>query len=114
MTLQELRRAYTRFQRKYYAGMGLPPVGSLRIRWASDSSYLSLQKELACVARPPDGSIHMEFHPVLKQPWLQQLTLMILLHEMAHLKNPKAEHGPWFEEEAVRLGTAGAMRDFWI
>lgn len=114
MTLRELRQAYTRLQRKYYAGSGLPAVKSLRFRWASETSYLTLHSELACVVRHPDGWVGIEFHPILKQEWLNRLTTLILLHEMAHLRNPKAEHGPWFEEEAVRLGAAGAMREFWV
>lgn len=65
------------------------------------------------MVREGEGFGIMEFHPILKQEWLRRLTLLVLLHEMAHIKNPRADHGPWFDAEATRLGAAGAMREFW-
>lgn len=101
-------------QKKYYAGLGLPPVKELKFRWASrEDSILVLRAELACVSWDGDNWI-LEFHPILKQAWLYRLATLVLLHEMAHLRNPKADHGPWFHEEATRLGSLGAMREFWV
>jgi len=112
MTLQELRWLYRSMRRKYFVGLGLPPVGEVRFHWASDLSLLSLQTELACVSWE-GKTCHMEFHPMLKSQWLTRLCTLVLLHEMAHVHNRKADHGPWFDKEAQRLGALGALREFW-
>lgn len=39
---------------------------------------------------------------------------MVLLHEMAHLKvRPYQLHGKKFQDEMIRLATAGAFRGLW-
>lgn len=112
MTLRELRTLYTQFRRRYFAGDGLPLAAELKFRWAGEEDFLSLKTELACTLWPPGGKQELVFHPFLKGPWFYRLSILVLLHEMAHLKNPKADHGPWFHQEATRLGSLGAMREF--
>lgn len=114
MTLRELRSLYTTFRRRYYQGAGLPPASSLKFKWAGEEEILNPRSELACTTWH-DGKLQaILFHPLLKGPWFHRLAIMVLLHEMAHVRNPKADHGPWFHDEATRLGSLGAMREFWV
>jgi hypothetical protein len=36
-----------------------------------------------------------------------------LLHEMAHISKPRAEHGKVFQKEMKRLANAGAFQNVW-
>ena len=36
-----------------------------------------------------------------------------MLHEMAHVANPRANHGPVFQKEMKRIAQAGAFIDVW-
>jgi len=38
---------------------------------------------------------------------------LTLLHEMVHVRYPKAHHGPIFHKEMLRLAKAGAFRPWW-
>lgn len=90
----------------------IPPVGEIKIRWASqgDCLMMNYQTELGATIKAQDGSFTIELHDSLKkQP---RLLAVMLLHECSHTFNWAAGHGPWWEEECLRLGQLGAMREF--
>jgi len=109
VTLKDLKKLYSRFRRLYYAGGSLPPVRDLIIRYTifKDSSMLALTSRVEKA-----GKILwiVEFHESLrKQP---RLHAVMLLHEMSHIYKWRLNHGPGWDLEALRLGSLGAMKEF--
>lgn len=111
MTLREIRKLYDRYRKKYYAE-SIPPAKEIKWAWAKEGKSLMMnpKTELACTIKYPDGSFTIEINECLKtQP---RLLAVMLFHECSHIYNWSAGHGPWWESEAIRLGSLGAMREF--
>ena len=108
VSLAQVRSAYVRFARRYYSGYDMPSVDEVDFEWIEHPTNLGLTIFLDRSVQTRE--VLIQLHPVMRG--FPRLLWMILLHEMSHVANPKADHGPWWKREAVRLGTLGAMREF--
>lgn len=106
MTIKELRSLYTKYKRLYYARDGLPATRDIKIVWADLRIGL-----LGQVSQQETGYL-IEISPMLKSNDYWRLAKLILMHEMSHMRNWRADHGPWWDEECLRLGSLGALREF--
>lgn len=95
-----LARAYSRFNRLYFAN-ALPP--DLPVRWSRKlpSSMYGCHSEEGIL-------IHAQLRPF----W--EVAMMTLLHEMAHeaTKDERDSHGPRWRREMRRLMRLGAFDEF--
>lgn len=91
-----LKRIFNRYNRKYFGGL-LP--ADTQIIWSPlDGAHGKCW--------PVDKVIHLD-------PPLQGHVVflhIIILHEMIHLKHPRAGHGKKFQDEINRLHSIGAYK----
>lgn len=116
-----LKRLYTRFRKRYYTEGKLPPATSLIFRFVEEGGQSLARYKgrpnvfrgaslLALTSRLKNGTYVMEFHVSLRaQP---RLLSIMLMHEMSHMYNWRLDHGPGWDIEALRLGSLGAMQEF--
>jgi len=97
----DLEIAY-RFYNKRYFGNRLPKDMVVRFE-----DIIELGKTYCFFERPLYILINR------KIAWHGMLVEMTLLHEMVHVENTKAGHGPWFHKRMLRLAKAGAFRNSW-
>lgn len=102
-----LRRYYLHFNRKYFDGQ-LPL--NVQVTWEPNDS-----SSHACTHRQrwTDGSwtFHIKMDPALKG--VLDFMLILLLHEMVHVKLWDPKHGKKFQAEMHRLAEMGAFDDLW-
>jgi hypothetical protein len=96
-----LRRWYLRYNRKWFAGE-LPT--SCVLYWNSCEGKLALSWWA-------DGIPHITIDPCIG--FSPIIAKQKLLHEMAHIAKPKAHHGKVWQEEMLRLASAGAFTNLW-
>lgn len=121
MTLKELRRLFNRYRKHYYADRPIPPAKDVIFRYVKEGEKSAVDRPLifrkdhllALTSRlMKEGKTIwvIEFHESLKtQP---RLHAVMLMHEMSHVYNWRLDHGPGWDIEALRLGSLGAMREF--
>lgn len=104
--LREVLKQYDRYRRRYFAEFSLPPSCEIEWEWMDDTGDLG-------ATLPPfdsDDVFTIRLNRILRH--IPRLLWLTLLHEMCHVANPRANHGPWFKRQADRLASLGAMREF--
>lgn len=101
VTPGQLRWWYRRFNAAYFGGR-LPMPGQILFRRGLS--------ELGYTLFFPTGrsSVALEVSVTDRLRHSLDLCLIVLLHEMAHVAKPRAEHGPVHKKEIRRLFRAGA------
>jgi hypothetical protein len=109
-----LKRLYNRFNSRYFSGQ-LPP--DTIVRWASPQEmsgqgFNAAPWGIFFPSSDGEPALILLDRNMQKRGWgkLRDLTL---LHEMAHVANPKNEHGKKFEKEMRRLAQEGAFEGLW-
>jgi len=110
VTNRELKQQYRVFNRKYF-GNSLPDifVGYADVSSGHAAEFISYE----------DGTYRIHIHPLIKRLKLDNYSLLLLVHEMAHckLRNAPARvrcgHGKIFQDEMKRLANLGALKDLW-
>jgi len=110
VTNRELKQYYRKFNRKYFDN-SLPDifVGYAPVSTGHAAEFISYE----------DGTYKIHVHPLLKRLKLDNYSLLLLVHEMAHcnLRDAPARvrhgHGPIFQKEMKRLANLGALKDLW-
>ena len=104
--MAQVRSRYDRFRGRYYKDDNLPESEDVDFEWMTDRQVLG--RTILTEDQPT-----VQLHEILRS--FPRLFDVILLHEMSHIRRPKAEchHGSkaW-REEAQRLGALGAMEEF--
>lgn len=91
-----LKRLFNSFNRKFFDGQ-LP--ADTQIIWAPlDGAHGKCWPGERVIHIDPPLQAHVDYLRI------------IMLHEMAHLKHPRAGHGKKFQEEIQRLHSIGAYK----
>lgn len=128
MTIKKLRKEYTRLRARYYIGRGLSAERDIIFRFVRDgdksvgghvisrtTNYAASTRYTAKETGTGRAAIFCELHEDLRKEVFQRMFYMVLMHEMSHMTNWRAECGfgsEWWGKECVRLGSLGAMREF--
>lgn len=106
-TFKSIRGEFDRLRIRYYMDAAEPlrvPPPSAELRWA----WCRDTKLWAATHFDEDLDPHL-----VEVPYGQgnRLTGLMLLHELSHMRNPRANCGrtPWWRAEGVRLEAAGAF-----
>lgn len=124
MTIKRLRKEYTRLKARYYQEYIMPAARDITFRFLPEGARTETGHVMTETGVGKYGQstrktnkegkveIFVELHEKLKRE--QRLFYVVLLHEMSHLSNWRAECGSteWWNKESLRLGAAGAMREF--
>jgi hypothetical protein len=107
-----IHKMYDKLREKYYLDahppLKIPPkAADLRWLWTAENSGA-----WAMTSFDEEGDPHtVEIHPTMQ---LSPNTLeLVLLHELSHMRNPKAtcgKKGKWWRDESKRLAALGAVR----
>lgn len=99
----QLKRWFRQYNQKYFDG-GLP--SDTRI------SYCWVTKAHGNCNLESDGKFHIRINP--DGTGTREARKFTLLHEMCHVKLwPNGAHGKAFNQEMLRLATAGAFEGLW-
>ena len=108
MTNRELKTHYRQYNRKFFDN-SLPDitVGYAEVSKGHAAEFVSYE----------NGTYAIHIHPLIKRLKLDNYSLLLLVHEMAHckLRNAPARvrcgHGKIFQDEMKRLANLGAFKD---
>lgn len=108
-TWAQIRRAFDRFRQRYYLDADPPlrvppPAADFRWAWIAPRS-----PDMAATHFDADDDPHLVEIP-FGLP--HRVTVLLLLHELSHMRNPKARCSPpdrWWREETRRLALADAF-----
>lgn len=108
----KIHKLFNSLRKRYYLHADPP----LRIPpKAEDITWFWSQKNTgawAITSFDEDGDpISVEIHPEMRRS--PNTLRLVLLHELAHMRNPKAECSPsskWWREESARVARLGAVR----
>ena len=101
MTNSELRRMYAEFNRKWFSNR-LPKDMIAEYARIEDHGITEYYR---------DRPLYILLEWDLRRS--QCHSALTLLHEMCHVRHPKARHGPVFHKEMLRLAKAGAFKNWW-
>lgn len=107
-TFKSIRAEYDALRRRYYMDAEDPlrvPLAAAELRWAWNRD----RSVWAAAHMDEDGDPHL-----IEVPFGlgSRLTCFVLLHELSHMRNPRAACGrqsAWWRAEGRRLEAAGAF-----
>lgn len=106
----QLRRWYLAFNRAWF-NSELPDDVTLFWEPAHGCIGECERDNYGGVFRLSESDIVVRLDPTIR--FSETIAKLTLLHEMCHIKLPRANHGPRFQAEMLRLAQLGALRKLW-